>query len=251
MNIITKKVSFNKLKSLLEDKNLIPFNREIKKTHTKNMAESIFECGVLRDPVIGDISSFDKKKKWVLIDGQHLSQAIVQNNYNNNESVLCKIKKYSSKEEVINDISLLNNTQKKWNDENYLKAWYNYGTDNPNWQYYSELYRLNFDVFINLPLGLILSVYTNSKRSFKLGRLNFPNKNFSDKLIIVCNMLKEKFKKPAHTITGLVMWCKSEKNIDFKKLQSRLEVSLRNNEDKNFNGRDDFRDFVNNLYNRV
>ena len=251
MNIISKKLSFNKLKTMLKENNLIPFNRKIQKPHTRNIAKSLLQCGLLRDPIVGDLSSFDKNKKYVLIDGQHLSQAIINNNYNNKQSILCKIKKYYNIKEVISDISLLNNTQKKWNDLNYLLAWYKYGTENLYWKNYSELYRLNFDIFTELPLGLIISIYSNNKQHFKLGKLKFFDKNFSDQLIIVCNMLKVKFKKPAHTISGLIIWSKSKKNIDFKKLQSRLKISLMNNEDKNYNGRDDFKEFIETLYKRV
>lgn len=251
MNITSKKISFNRLKKMLEEKNLISFNRKIEKSHTKNMTKSILQCGLLRDPVVGDVSSFDKKRKYVLVDGQHLTKAIINNNFNNKESVLCKVKKYNNMTEVINDIAILNNTQKKWNDTNFLIGWYNNGNDNLYWKNYSELYRLNFEVFTELPLGVILSIYTNSKKNFKLGKLEFFNKKFSDELVIICNILKVKYNKPSHTITGLIMWAKNKKNINFRKLHSRLEISLQNKEDQNCNGRDDFKNFIEIIYNRI
>ena len=41
------------------------------------------------------------------------------------------------------------------------------------------------------------------------------------------------------------------KDIDFKKLESRLKLSLKNNEDKNCNGREDFNDFIDRIYKRL
>ena len=116
MNIITKKISFNRLEKMLEEKNLISFNRKIENRHVKKMTKSILQCGVLRDPVIGDISLFDKKRKYVLIDAQHLTKAIITSKFDNKKPINCKVKKYNNMSEVINDIAILNNTQKKWND---------------------------------------------------------------------------------------------------------------------------------------
>ena len=251
MNIINKKISFNRLEKMLEEKNLISFNRKIENRHVKKMTKSILQCGVLRDPVIGDISLFDKKRKYVLIDAQHLTKAIITSKFDNKKPINCKVKKYNNMSEVINDIAILNNTQKKWNDNNFLLGWYNYGNDNLYWKNYSELYRLNFEVFTELPLGVILNIYTNNKKNFKLGKLKFYNKEFSDDLIVICNILKVKYNKPSHTITGLIMWAKNKKNIDFIKLNSRLEICLQNKEDQNCNGRDDFKNFVEIIYNRV
>ena len=44
---------------------------------------------------------------------------------------------------------------------------------------------------------------------------------------------------------------KKKYEIDFVKLNSRLSTALRTNEDKNYNGRDDFKEFIETIYNRV
>ena len=106
MEIVTKKISFNRLEKMLEEKNLISFNRKIENRHVKKMTKSILQCGVLRDPVVGDISAFDKKRKYVLVDAQHLSKAIINSNFNNREPINCKVKKYNNMSEVINDIAV-------------------------------------------------------------------------------------------------------------------------------------------------
>ena len=49
------------VKEMLKPRNLLEFNREISERHTKTLTKSINECGVLRYPVIGNISKFDKR----------------------------------------------------------------------------------------------------------------------------------------------------------------------------------------------
>ena len=66
-NLTNKSLEFSDLKKLLLKKNLLSFNRKIKKAHVRDMANSIMNCGLLRDPIIGDVSSFDHRRKYVII----------------------------------------------------------------------------------------------------------------------------------------------------------------------------------------
>ena len=72
-----KQIKITELKDLLKEKKLLEFNREISQRHTNSIMESINQCGLLRVPVIGDISKFDKRK-YVIIDGQHLCNALTK-----------------------------------------------------------------------------------------------------------------------------------------------------------------------------
>ncbi len=72
-----KEFSIKELKTLLEEKNLLEFNRDISDQHVLKMQHSVLECGLLRLPVIGDVSAFDKRK-FVIVDGQHLCKALVK-----------------------------------------------------------------------------------------------------------------------------------------------------------------------------
>ena len=71
-----KEFKKTELKELLQTKNLLEFNRDLSEKHVEKMIKSIVDCGILRYPVIGDVSAFDKRK-YVIIDGQHLCKAIV------------------------------------------------------------------------------------------------------------------------------------------------------------------------------
>ena len=114
--IISKTIS--EVKTLLMEKNLLEFNRNILPHHVQKMQTSILDCGVLRLPVLGDVSAFDKRG-FVIIDGQHFCSAVTKmRSIDRPDKVDFIIKKYNNKKEVVNDISKLNNTQKTWNDEN-------------------------------------------------------------------------------------------------------------------------------------
>lgn len=246
------------IKELLKEKNLLEFNREISASHAKKILESILECGLLRLPVIGDISAFDANRKYVIIDGQHLCSAITKlPKHAGIGEIDALVKTYEKKEEVISDIAKLNNAQKVWNDENYLDAWFKFGKDNidhfTNYSYLWNMYNTTFD---GLPCGLIVDLYAENKDAFKEGKLEFRDREFSDKLAQLCYQLKNDFKKGSFTLHGLRMWATKrkfgeKKDIDFKKLKSRLFQAIKNKEDENCNGREDFREFVQETYTRL
>lgn len=250
-----KELKKSELKDLLSEKNLLEFNREIQPRHVEKMTKSVINCGILRLPVIGDVSSFDSRKT-VIVDGQHLCKSIVNlplGNAINKIPVL--IKKYNNKQEVIEDISKLNNTQKSWNDENYLEAWFKYGRDNEYFSNYSYLYNLYTSVYDGLPCGFLVDLYTTSKSSFREGSLEFVNREFSDKLANICYDLQLNYNKSSFALHGLRVWAfnrlNEKKEIDWAKLTSRLNRSLRKGDDRNIQGRDDFKDFVQEIYTRL
>ena len=69
-------------------------------------------------------------------------------------------------------------------------------------------------------------------------------------------MLKIDYNKNSFTLQGLRNWAFDRKfthlkDVDFNKLKSRLKLSLKNNEDKNCNGREDFSKFIDTIYKRI
>jgi len=249
-----EEISLAIVKSLLTDKNLLEFNREIKIKHVSKMQRSIVECGVLRLPVIGDVSSFDSRRR-VIVDGQHLCKAIASLPKEHSMSkVTVLVKKYISKKQLIDDISKLNNTQKTWTDTNYLEAWFKYGKDNYTYyDAYNKLYSIYNNPAYSLPCGLLVEIYSKSKDKFRQGSLVFYNEKFSDKLLDLCNNLKVKYNKGSFALHGLIMWANEHKEskINWDKLRSRINRAISLREDVNCQGREDFRDFVSRTYNRV
>ena len=56
-------MNLSEINELLKDDNLLEFNRDITPKHVEKMQQSILNCGILRLPVIADISKFDKTNK--------------------------------------------------------------------------------------------------------------------------------------------------------------------------------------------
>ena len=250
-----KELKKSELKTLLIEKNLLEFNRDIQPRHVDKMTKSVMNCGILRLPVIGDVSSFDSRD-MVIVDGQHLCKAIVNLPLGSSiNKIPVLVKKYDTKQEVINDISKLNNTQKSWNDENYLEAWFKYGRDNEYFSNYSYLYNLYNSVYDGLSCGFLVDLYATTKSGFREGSLEFRNREFSDKLANLCYDLQLNYNKATFALQGLRMWAFSrlsdKKDVDWTKLTSRLNRSLRKGEDRNIQGREDFRAFVQEIYTRL
>lgn len=256
-----KNFTIKELEKIASQENLLEFNREISLSHVNNMAESLLECTMLRLPVLGDITSFDTRKRdLVVIDAQHLLYALFKltpkerESIGINGSIPCVVKVYKERREVISDVSKINSTQKGWSDQNYLDAWLAFGKENV--EHYWNYYRLN-NLMLQFPgvrIGFMLDLFAKSKEEFKLGRLEFIDEKFSMKVLQLSHILLTRFKKNAFTLHGLRMWCmekyRAEESIDFVKLQTRLTHELALKADKNVNGREDFRDFVDETYNR-
>ena len=250
-----KEFKISEIKELLKEKNLLEFNREISQRHTNSIMESVNQCGILRLRIIGDISKFDKRN-YVIVDGQHLCNALASDP-TKHKKVNCIVKKYNTKAEVIKDVSKLNNVQKTWNDENYLNAWYKFGKDNiEHFSNYAYLWNTYNNIFDGLPCGFLVDLYSTNKESFREGCLEFRDLKFSDRLAQISYILKQDYCKGAFTLQGLRNWAfnrkyKELKDIDFVKLESRLKLSIKNNEDKNCNGREDFAEFIDRIYKRL
>lgn len=251
-----KELSIKELKSLLEEKNLLEFNRDISDMHVLKMQQSVLECGLLRLPVIGDVSAFDRRK-LVIVDGQHLCKALVKLPKDKQLSkVSVIVKTYQEKKDVISDVAKLNNTQKTWNDENFLEAWYKYGKENEYFSNYSYLYNQYNEIFNSLPCGFMVDLYARDKDAFKEGELEFKDRELGDYLAEICHTLKVEYNKSSFTLHGLRLWAfhkhfVEKREIDRQKLRSRLLDAVRKGEDKNCAKREDFRDFVQEIYTKI
>tara|TARA_R100000152_G_C6764645_1_gene189297 strand:- start:424 stop:1167 length:744 start_codon:yes stop_codon:yes gene_type:complete len=246
-----KTITLNRkqIEQLLLEKNLLSFNRSISLPHSVKLSKSIKEIGVLRYPVIANVSKIFKDKKMSIIDGQHLLKGFLLNK--TNKSINCIYKTYNNRGELIKDVSVLNSTHKNWNDSNYLDAWYYYGTDNKkHYHNYIQMYNYKNDIYKGIPIGTLIDIFGDGKTNFRSGKMVFKNIELSKQIADLCLELKIKHKKGSFTLSGLIMEMKTKK-YDYNKLRSRLLNALRNGEDKNCNGREDFREFIKTIYNRL
>ena len=246
-----KTITLNRkqIEQILLEKNLLSFNRTISLAHSVKLSKSIKEIGDLRYPVIANVSKIYPNIKMSVIDGQHLLKGFLLNK--SNKSITCIYKNYNKKSQLIKDISMLNSTQKNWNDNDYLNAWFYYGTDNSDYYHnYVQMYNYKNDVYKGLSLGILIDIFGNGKEKFRSGQMVFKNLQLSTQIATLCLELKTKYKKGAFTLYGLIMEMKTKK-YNYNKLRSRLLNALKNNEDKNCNGREDFREFIRTIYKRI
>lgn len=253
----TINVPVTQLKKLVSGIGLLPFNRKISDKHVEKMRNSLMSCGMLRLPVLGELEY--ENNTLAIIDGQHLITALTQIPRYRGKKITCMVRKYKNKAEVIRDIAKLNNTQKAWKDEDYLDAWYQYGVDNQKYYpYYNEMHRLYNKTSISC--GLAIDIFTSQnvgKQEFKNGRLTFFDPVFSRRLLFLADNLKNKHNLAAFALQGLRKWSfkmhKSEKGLDFDRLETALEHSIKNkkHENANYKSREGFENFVNESYNSI
>jgi hypothetical protein len=254
--ITTSEITLSELKKLVKEENLLPFNREIAKAHVRKMMKSVNESGIIRDPLIGRMK-YDGNR-LAIVDGQHLVSAIVILSKDKRfKNITCKIKDYKTKNEVIKDISKVNNVQKSWKDENYLDAWYRFGPSN-NALYYPNYAHL-WDRFKqgSLPIGLIIEAYTSNKDAFREGSLTFFDVNFSDNAFTTLNELKKEFNCPSLMLYGALKFLLELRRVNgfvsdemFKKLYSRLYTAMRHKtyDQDNTSSREAFYAFAKKVY---
>ena len=255
--VTTKELTLNELKKLIKEENLLPFNRQITKGHVRKMMKSIIESDVIRDPLIGRMC-YDKDK-LAIVDGQHLVSAIV--NLSSERpfgKITCKIKDYQTRNQLVRDMSKVNNVQKSWTDQDYLDTWYRFGpSDNsahfPNYCHLWTVFNQG-----NLPIGLTIDIYTTNKDQFKEGNLSFYDVDFSDKVYGLISDLKREFNCPSLMLYGVLNFCKgtrkSRNTINFEKLSSRLMNAMRDesyDKKEDASTRESFRKFVRKIYNQI
>ena len=246
MKVVT--LNTKELRDLLKEDNLLPFNRNISDKHVEKMSKSIADCGILRLPVIGNLTY--KKNKKAIIDGQHLVASVLKDN--SIKEIQCIIKDYDNKREVISDVSKLNNTQKTWKDSDFLDAWYRYGMDDYSFHQNYAYLKEKHDRY-NLPCTFLIDLFAKNKNNFKLGKLEFRNFKLSNVLLDLSDKLQSEFNMPSHSLHGLRVWAfnREGKETDFVKLESRLLHALRSKEINHRISRDEFVEELSRLYTRL
>ena len=237
-----REVTMEELKRLTRENNLLEFNRPITAVHVQDMIASVQRCGLLRLPVIGNITKFDGRDS-AIIDGQHLCSALVKMRGPGASNKTIKViwKTYHEKRDVINDIAILNNTSKSWGDNDYLHAWVKFGADNDNYSFYShlQLKLKQYEKLSNMTLNLLMECYAVNDRkkriAFKEGMLTFKDIDYSDQLVKYVAELLEAgmhggvsigFARWAHT-----MYFTKGIEIDWKKIVIRIKHTMKTETD--------------------
>lgn len=232
------KLTKKDIEILLSDENLLPFNREIKDSHTKKMKSSIEKLGVLRLPVLAKLNY--SEGELAIADMQHGLSAIYEL-MSETDSIQAIVKHCETKKEVVDLVAKLNTTSKGWNDSDYLNCWIEFGGENSNYGFYIQLK----DRFENtgLSLGLLVDIYTSNKGGFRDGSLLFRDAKKSMIISNFCAYYKSKGFR-SFQLTGLSKFLlKNELN---EKERDAFKRRINRMEENNLipKHRDDFRDLL-------
>ena len=123
------KIIFDKAKDFqkcLLDLEIMPkgFNRPTTDRHVQGMTLSILKLGVLRIINVVKTSAFGKKDGLYILDGQHLTKAILSLTPSQLKGVfIVNIIEIEEIEDIISTVSLINSTASNWTLEDYLSSW--------------------------------------------------------------------------------------------------------------------------------
>lgn len=102
----------------------LPFNRTISRTHVRDLVESIKENGVLSHPLMIHTDCIDGQMKYWIVDGQHRFKAFEVLGLPVHFTLYRKrASEQSTKRDIVKLVARVNNTSRKWNIHQYLRAW--------------------------------------------------------------------------------------------------------------------------------
>jgi len=162
MSLETPKV---KRASLARDqwKFLHGINRDVTQSHVETMKASVQKLNQTRPVIISQIKFITGKNEWFIIDGQHLTEALIALDRN----IIYIELKIDSPEHLIEVIALLNATSKAWTLIDYVKSW--------SWLPDKEDYKKLLTVSNETGIGVAALVMAYSLTDARYSRSNSGN----------------------------------------------------------------------------
>jgi hypothetical protein len=128
---------------------LVGINRPIVPSHATRLATSVKLMGQIRPIIIAYLSFIDGVYRHYIIDGQHLSHALLRFDM---PMYVLEIQIKNTKE-LVEKIALLNASSKSWTYDDYIKAWSAVSDEYKKLQKYYHTY--DFD------LGTLATILSN------------------------------------------------------------------------------------------
>lgn len=102
----------------------LPFNRSISRTHVNALVESIRENGVISYPIMVRTDCIDGTLRYWIVDGQHRFSAFIKLGFPVYFTLHQKQgEEPVTKKDIVKLVARVNNTSRKWNLQQYLRAW--------------------------------------------------------------------------------------------------------------------------------
>lgn len=150
-------VKFLKLSSSKGFSILAGINRPIDPSQVTKLSKSIDTMGVKRPVIVAFLDFITGKPEMFIIDGQHLYNACLRTGYDIPYTVIDTI---TNKLELVEHLSLLNNSSKSWTMKDYVTVWLNIYDDYKTLNKYYAIYDIEL-----LQLAEIL-MYNNTSTTF-------------------------------------------------------------------------------------
>ena len=151
-------------------------NREVDLKHVNRMANKIMQEGFTQPITIAPSGH--------VIEGAHRAMASKQLNL---DKVPCYVIDWVNVEEdetYLESIIKMNNSNKSWQNEDYLKS---YSNINEDYAYVLDKFNTS-----NLSVGLVVNCYfKKANKDFKSGKACIEDKTLSDELVVMLNGLRE------------------------------------------------------------
>jgi hypothetical protein len=122
---------------------LAGINRPLKAKQINKLVYAVNKMGIVRPVIVAELSFITGKKEWYIIDGQHLFTALT---IRLNMDVPYVVMEIKDKQELVEQIALLNATSKSWTMEDYVTAWSSLKTDYVKLNQYSSDYDLDISM---------------------------------------------------------------------------------------------------------
>jgi len=117
-------------------------NRDIVPHQVNKMSDSVKKMAIIRPVVAAEFDFLEGIKKLYIIDGQHLVHALLRLGYDIPYVVI----KIENKQELVEQIALLNSSSKSWALTDYVKAWGSLKEDYITLNQYAETYSIELSM---------------------------------------------------------------------------------------------------------
>jgi hypothetical protein len=219
---MTKKFkTLNRVIITKNDYSLLHFstkNRKIKKHHVSKMQESVKKHGCLRLVIV----VWDEKiEKYIIVDGQHLSVALM----GLNREIECQVVDCNSDAELTQLMIDLNNTSQSWMPSDYIHNWAESGKK--DYCYIREVIEKNIT-----QLTVILMAYSQKRRNIatkemKAGTFKIINKKYGNQLISQIKDCNNFLSSSRVVNEALIQLMLNQENYNHQKMLVNLKNSIR------------------------
>jgi hypothetical protein len=204
----------------------LEFNRKIVWSHVNELRLSILHNGILSYPVMIYTNCVDGEWKYWIVDGQHRFVAFKQLGL----PIYFTLYRKSSTEpislyDLVKLIAGLNNTSKRWNIHQYLKAWKSIKVE--EYEIISEVHKET-----KIPINILLQAYSGKNRRkatmlFMDGEYKMTDRENGERYVEYLKAIRPYISSGTAIQSSLLDLFRQTPDYDNEKMKSKL-IEIRN-----------------------